>query len=109
VAFKKLRYTLEVLQPVFAGVTRGTLRVMNDYQTLMGEVQDAEVMSVSIRRQSMRSRIEALRLVPLQQYWAEMKRRRIETFLQRADEVYRFWPGDEIGPGGRVGAERTSS
>jgi CHAD domain-containing protein len=92
VAFKKLRYTVEALQPS-PGVTRATLQGMNVFQTLMGEVQDAEVMSASIRRQALRSRLEALRLLPLQQYWVEEKRRRIDAFLRRADDVYRFWQG----------------
>jgi CHAD domain-containing protein len=90
VAFKKLRYTLEVLQPVSPGLTPGMMKAMNAYQTLLGEVQDAEVMNASIRQQAVRSRLEALRLLPLQQHWVEEKRRRIENFLLHADDVYGF-------------------
>jgi CHAD domain-containing protein len=43
VAFKKMRYTMEALRPLFPSVTEEQLKVMDNYQQKMGDIQDVEV------------------------------------------------------------------
>jgi CHAD domain-containing protein len=43
VAFKKFRYMVEIIHPLMEGFPEANLKRMNGYQTLMGEIQDAEV------------------------------------------------------------------
>jgi CHAD domain-containing protein len=43
VAFKKFRYMVEIVHPLLEGFPEAHLKRMNGYQTLMGEIQDAEV------------------------------------------------------------------
>jgi CHAD domain-containing protein len=43
VAFKKFRYMVEITHPLLDGFPEANLKRMNVYQTLMGEIQDAEV------------------------------------------------------------------
>ncbi len=43
VAFKKFRYMVEIVHPLLDGFPEANLKRMNGYQTLMGEIQDAEV------------------------------------------------------------------
>jgi CHAD domain-containing protein len=44
VAFKKFRYMLEIVHPLLEGFPVENLKRMHDYQSLMGEIQDAEVL-----------------------------------------------------------------
>ncbi len=43
VAFKKFRYTVEIAQPLLENFPQDNLKRMRDYQSLMGEIQDADV------------------------------------------------------------------
>jgi CHAD domain-containing protein len=48
VAFKSLRYMVEIVQPLLPDFPPENLKRMNDYQSLMGEVQDAEVFTQTL-------------------------------------------------------------
>lgn len=95
IAFKKIRYTLEALQPVLPGITDQQLRAMNAYQQMMGDIQDVEVLRESLREYAGRSRRAlgtSLRAAEL-----ELLRRRgilINRFLGSADDLYQFWNVD---------------
>jgi len=92
VAFKKVRYTLEALQPVFPGVTQQQLKKMNEYQQLMGDVQDLEVLRVSVNAYAVRR--HKMRDVSLLAVHQELLRRRdecIRKFLPLADGLFSFW------------------
>lgn len=43
VTFKKFRYMVEIIHPLLAGFPVENLKRMHDYQSLMGEIQDADV------------------------------------------------------------------
>ena len=43
IAFKAFRYMVEIIQPLLKDFPPDNLRQMNDYQSLMGEIQDVEV------------------------------------------------------------------
>src|SRR5688572_17362878 len=43
IAFKAFRYMVEIIQPLLNDFPDGNLKQMNDYQSLMGEIQDVEV------------------------------------------------------------------
>ena len=92
VAFKKVRYAAEILAPLLPWMTRTRRKWMQSYQTLMGDVQDVEVMIAGVgrfaARQSMRNRVSVL---PLQQELARQKRERVEAFMRRAGELEGFW------------------
>ena len=44
IAFKKFRYTLEIIQPIVPGFPETQFKDMHQYQTVMGEIQDVEVL-----------------------------------------------------------------
>jgi CHAD domain-containing protein len=90
IAFKKLRYAAEVLAPLTGGVTKARKKWMGEYQTLMGEVQDCEVMIAGARRFA--ATTVAGRRIPMiavQEELARRKRERLAAFLQRASELER--------------------
>ncbi|MBP1655653.1 MAG: hypothetical protein H6Q31_254 [Bacteroidetes bacterium] len=92
VAFKRVRYASEILAPLLPWITRPRRKWMQAYQTMMGEVQDCEVMLAGVRRfaarPSIRNRISVL---PLQEMLARRKRERIDAFMQHAAELEKFW------------------
>ncbi len=92
VAFKKFRYKVEALQPFLAKVSARQLKAMDRFQTRMGEIQDVEVLSNTIRR-FMTRRGASLRS-PLARYYRELqaqKQQLIRAFIQSAQEIDSYW------------------
>lgn len=92
VAFKKFRYMVEALAEHLPAVTGERLAAMHHYQTMMGEIQDAEVLLAALdkflRKQEIKP--EAAR-----RFRAELLRRRqrlIRVYLKAADQLLEFWP-----------------
>lgn len=92
VAFKKFRYTMEALQPLFPSIRKKNLKAMDAYQTRMGNIQDAEVLGRRVARYAL-SRPPALRraLAGYRREHEQEKRNLIAAFLKTADELYGFW------------------
>ncbi|MCS6806309.1 MAG: CHAD domain-containing protein [Acidobacteriota bacterium] len=88
VAFKRFRYMVEVLQPLLVDVTQDRLKHMHDYQTMMGDVQDIEVLTANL---TAFLRKEKLTLPAVEQWLAQRRAQLIETYVQSADELFQFW------------------
>lgn len=92
IAFKKVRYTLEALQPVFPAVTQEQLKKMNEYQQLMGDVQDLEVLRVSVSAYAVRRhKTRDLSLFAAQQDLVQRRDECVRKFLPLADNLFSFW------------------
>ena len=92
VAFKKFRYMVEALTDFLPGVTDDPLAAMRQYQNMMGEIQDLEVLPRTldkfVRKQQIKP--EAAR-----RFREELLRRRqwlIRVYLGAADQLLAFWP-----------------
>jgi CHAD domain-containing protein len=92
IAFKKLRYTLEILQPMLPKMNSKVQKSMDEYQTRMGNIQDVEVLS-NLLRQFARKRTLASRrkLSGFQRELLGKKKALIAAYVQSADELYGFW------------------
>jgi CHAD domain-containing protein len=92
VAFKKFRYTVEVLQPVLPFASGALLKSMNGYQDRMGYIQDNEVLNGAVRSY-LKTRPRAVRaaLLPLREALAEEHRRLVAEFIKSADGLDTFW------------------
>jgi CHAD domain-containing protein len=92
VAFKKCRYMLEVLAPLLPGADRRFLKLLNDYQTRMGEIQDLQVVTACVTSFTLDSRYApTLSLVPVQQRLADLRKGKVDDFLAHADDLYALW------------------
>jgi CHAD domain-containing protein len=92
VAFKKFRYTLEIIRPMLGWIRKAHLKRMNAYQTAMGEIQDLEVLTSSVKSFARRqARVASLSFITVYQYLAEERRRVLEDFRGRAGAVRGFW------------------
>lgn len=90
VAFKKFRYMIEALAEVLPGIPESQLRAMQNYQTRMGKIQDAEVLLA--RADKFAKRAEANQLEPLRRRLLQRRTRLVRDFVSRADELFEFWP-----------------
>ena len=92
VAFKKFRYMLETMQPLFANITAERVVAMQNFQSMMGEVQDTDVFLVRLdkfvgRQKSLTSRLARFRHWLLRRHTSQ-----IAHCLKHADRIRDFWP-----------------
>jgi CHAD domain-containing protein len=92
VAFKRFRYLLELLQPLLPGVSLRGLQEMHDYQTLMGEIQDLEVLQEALDRFAKGDPDTLQKLTRFRQEIERQHVARIAHYLKAADQLLRFWP-----------------
>jgi CHAD domain-containing protein len=92
VAFKKFRYMVETIAEFLPGITRERLRAMHDYQTVMGDVQDAEVLLQAFHRFRCKQELEAGPARELHQELSRRLRLRVEKYLKVADRLALFRP-----------------
>lgn len=92
IAFKKFRYTMEALAPLLPGLGKEQLKAMDAYQTRMGVIQDAEVLSALVQRFAAgRSAASRRKLAGFQRELRMHKQTLIAAYLDASDEIYSFW------------------
>jgi CHAD domain-containing protein len=92
VAFKKCRYTVEILRPLLPGVDARLVKAMNAYQTRMGVIQDSVVLSAALGAFAVHNtRVSTAAMGAVQHALVERRRALIQAFLESADELHRFW------------------
>ena len=95
-AFKKFRYTAEIVAPQFDEFTDGRLQAMHDFQDRMGTIQDLNSLldaMMDFRRRSGRTSLLVVE--------NELRRRRrhfIDEFVKSADEVRFFLSNTPAAP-----------
>jgi CHAD domain-containing protein len=90
IAFKRFRYMVEALSPLWPAVTEKFCRAMHHHQSTMGGIQDLEVLLAALdqfRRKAPDDEAGGLR--------AELTRRRewlMREYLRAAGDLRQFWP-----------------
>jgi CHAD domain-containing protein len=92
VAFKRFRYLTELLQPLLPGVTLRQLQEMHEYQTLMGEIQDLEVLQGALDEFAKADEEAAAELARFRGEIERQHTARIARYLEAADQLFQFWP-----------------
>ena len=90
VAFKKFRYTVEVICPVLRGYPEECLEQMHDYQSRMGDVQDAVVFLNTLTEYA-RQAEEAASLAAVQKAFEKRQKDLINKFMDGKEELRHFW------------------
>jgi CHAD domain-containing protein len=91
VAFKKLRYMIETLADYLPAVDEKLLEAMHRYQTMMGDIQDAEVTLRTFDKFLLKNPVE---LAAARRLRRELQSRRqwlIRVYLGAADQLFEFW------------------
>lgn len=89
IAFKRFRYSAEVAKPLLTSMPAELLERLHDYQTLMGEIQDMEVMLRTIDQFA--ARHSDCVMEPVREYYRARHAEKVAAYLQRLNEVYSFW------------------
>ncbi len=92
VAFKQFRYMVETLADQLPAADQNYLAAMHDYQTMMGDIQDAEVLLRTFDKYLLKQQLE---LEPARRFRQELLRCRqglIRTFLKASSQLLEFWP-----------------
>ncbi len=92
VAFKKFRYMVETLMDLLPAPDRKLCTAMHDYQTLMGDIQDAEMLRSALEK-FLRKHTPAPQPVRhLREELALRRQRLIDTYMSAMGRMREFWP-----------------
>lgn len=96
IAFKRFRYTVEVVRPLLPNFPPENFERMHDYQSRMGDIQDMEV--ASQRAADVEDASDALEAVTA--HYASRLQTAVRKFLEDKGEVLVFWRAtpDQIFP-----------
>lgn len=86
IAVKKLRYTLAVIHPILPGFPEEQLKSMQEYLTLMGDIQNSSVLF-----QALESFFDAGVPLSVKEHFRLQQLALLEAFMLRKDEVLGFW------------------
>lgn len=103
IAFKRFRYMAEAMSPLLSAVTAQHRQAMRGYQSMMGDIQDVEVLTATFEKYLRRKKIKTSAAEQLRH---ELVRRRewlIQVYLSAASRLRYFWP-----PPGFPGAKKTN-
>jgi len=89
VAFKTFRYMVEIVHPLLRDFPAGNLKLMHDYQSLMGEVQDAEVFAQTLVDFSEYAAFPFLE--PVRRYYEERHSEATSAYIQAMNQLDDFW------------------
>ncbi|MFZ5883175.1 MAG: CHAD domain-containing protein [Chloroflexota bacterium] len=89
IAFKKFRYMVEIIHPLLEDFPEENLRRMNEYQTLMGEIQDAEVFLQTLA--DFETSASSTDLEPVRRHYAARHADAVSAYLQTKDMLHTFW------------------
>lgn len=106
VAFKKFRYMVEVLVSFVPGSHRRLLSAMHAHQTLMGDIQDAEVLLAAYDKYLRKSHAPSEAALVLKAELLQRKDALVDRYLARSNDLYKFrpaYPGTLAGPDGPGG------
>jgi CHAD domain-containing protein len=92
IAFKKFRYVTEALASHLAWVNEPFLAGMRHYQTLMGDVQDADVLLRAFEKFLNKKKTETHSARRFEHELCRRRDRLIEIYLGEAGQLLDFWP-----------------
>jgi len=90
VAFKHFRYMVEALARL-AAVNTPLLKDLQHFQTLMGDIQDLEVLGQDFQGLAPDIKIEKRAAIAFLAEVERMKSAAVARFMHRADVIYGFW------------------
>jgi len=89
VAFKSFRYMVEIIHPLLKDYPTENLKRMNDYQSLMGEIQDAEVFIQTLADYSESTSFPDPE--PVRHYYEDRHAEAISAYLKDMNQLNTFW------------------
>ena len=89
IAFKTFRYTVEVAHPLLEDFPPENLKRMHDYQSLMGEIQDIEVILQALTDAPVN--VSSFDPEPVRRYYEGCHAEAISAYLENMNQLDTFW------------------
>ncbi len=89
IAFKTFRYTVEVAHPLLEDFPPENLKRMHDYQSLMGEIQDIEVILQALTDAPVN--VSSFDPEPVRRYYEGCHAEAISAYLENMNQLDAFW------------------
>jgi len=89
IAFKSFRYMVEITYPLLNGFSIENLKRMKAHQSLMGEIQDAEVFAQTLADFSEHASLSDLE--PVRQYYERRHAEAISAYVKEMNQLDTFW------------------
>jgi CHAD domain-containing protein len=96
IAFKRFRYMIEAIHPLLPRVTDEHRRAMHGYQSMMGDIQDVEVLLAALAKFNRNEAIDGRSVRPLREELLRRRRWLIEVYLNGAGKLRQFWPPGDL-------------
>lgn len=89
IAFKSFRYMVEITHPLLKVFPVENLKCMHDYQSLMGEIQDVEVILQALTDAP--ANVSSLDPAPVRRYYEGCHAKAISAYLENMNQLDTFW------------------
>lgn len=89
VAFKTFRYMVEIVHPLVQGFPPENLKCMHDYQSLMGEIQDVEIITQALADAPLQ--VSSFDPEPVRRYYEGYHTRAVSAYLEQMNQLDTFW------------------
>lgn len=89
IAFKMFRYKVEIVHPLLQNFPPENLKYMHDYQSLMGEIQDVEVIMRALADAPVQ--VSSFDPEPVREYYEGCHARAVSAYLEHMDQLDTFW------------------
>lgn len=89
IAFKSFRYMMEVVHPLLQGFPQENLERMNEYQSLMGKIQDLKVLNQTLADYSESASLPDLE--PVHRYYEQQRTEAMSAYVEQRDQLDSFW------------------
>jgi CHAD domain-containing protein len=89
IAFKTFRYMLEIVHPLVPHFPLENLKYMHDYQSLMGEIQDVEIIMQAFADAPVQ--IASFEPEPVRLHYERCHADAVSAYLARMDQLDSFW------------------
>jgi CHAD domain-containing protein len=89
IAFKSFRYMVEIIHPLLQNFPSENLEHMHDYQALMGEIQDVEVIMQTFADAPVR--VASFDAEPVRRYYERRHARAISAYIEDMNQLNTFW------------------
>ena len=89
IAFKTFRYMVEIIHPLLDNYPVENLKCMHDYQSLMGEIQDVEVIMQALTDAPVN--VSSFDPEPVRRYYEQCHAKAISAYLESMSQLDTFW------------------
>jgi CHAD domain-containing protein len=89
IAFKTFRYMVEIIHPLLNDFPSENLEHMHDYQSLMGEIQDVEVIMQALADAPLHT--SSFDPEPVRRYYERCHAEAISAYLEAMNQLDTFW------------------